>query len=244
MIATHPCTLLLTLACSSAVTATAAVMKKSEKRQTSTCSSYTIINTRGTGEPPGPCPEFLTMNQNILSQLPGGKVYNTNYRAALDQISEYGTDDIISYIRTTLQSQPNECFILQGYSQGASATISALSSLSSSSEDGDGDAVKAVFLVGNPSRQPGLECNVDNFGEGSTRDSRGILGVWGNGKGGIEGGWVERTRDVCISGDGICDSLHGFGLTPQHLSYGSDEATQKLGTEFIISQLQGGGMLP
>lgn len=53
-----------------------------------------IINTRGTGEPPGPCPEFITMNQNILSQVPGGKVYNTNYRAALDQISEYGTDDV------------------------------------------------------------------------------------------------------------------------------------------------------
>lgn len=34
------------------------------------------------------------MNQNILSQVPGGKVYNTNYRAALDQISEYGTDDV------------------------------------------------------------------------------------------------------------------------------------------------------
>lgn len=124
MIATHPCILLLTLACSSAVTAAAAVMKKSEKRQTSTCSSYSkcnslffhhniiplprrhflfliefkkkpaIINTRGTGEPPGPCPEFITMNQNILSKLPGGKVYNTNYRAALDQISEYGTDDV------------------------------------------------------------------------------------------------------------------------------------------------------
>lgn len=118
MIATHPCILLLTLACSSA----AAVVKKSEKRQTSTCSSYSkwnslffhqqqqhsspattlfffwlktaIINTRGTGEPPGPCPEFITMNQNILSKLPGGKVYNTNYRAALDQISEYGTDDV------------------------------------------------------------------------------------------------------------------------------------------------------
>lgn len=125
MIATHPCILLLTLACSSAVTTAAtAAMKKSEKRQTSTCSSYSkcnslffqqyhsspattlsfsdwiikkqtaIINTRGTGEPPGPCPEFITMNQNILLQVPGGKVYNTNYRAALDQISEYGTDDV------------------------------------------------------------------------------------------------------------------------------------------------------
>lgn len=40
MIGTHPCILLLTLACSSA----AAVMKKSERRQTSTCSSYSKCN--------------------------------------------------------------------------------------------------------------------------------------------------------------------------------------------------------
>lgn len=38
------------------------------------------------------------MNQNILSQVPGGKVYNTNYRAALDQISEYGTDDVCFFL--------------------------------------------------------------------------------------------------------------------------------------------------
>jgi hypothetical protein len=66
------------------------------------------------------------MNQNIMSQLPGGTIYNTVYPAGENQDSSAGTTDIINHITTTLQTNPNECFILEGYSQGAAATVNAL----------------------------------------------------------------------------------------------------------------------
>ncbi|CEJ82392.1 Putative Carbohydrate esterase family 5 protein [[Torrubiella] hemipterigena] len=37
------------------------------------CSSYTLIDVRGTGEVQGPSAGFLTMNANILGAIPGGK---------------------------------------------------------------------------------------------------------------------------------------------------------------------------
>jgi hypothetical protein len=38
------------------------------------CSSYTIINTRGTGEPQGQSSGFRTMNANIQRQVSGGSI--------------------------------------------------------------------------------------------------------------------------------------------------------------------------
>ncbi|KAG9498295.1 hypothetical protein J7337_011192 [Fusarium musae] len=102
------------------------------------CTSYTIINTRGTGEIQGPSAGFRTMNSQITSQLPGGKIYNTVYPAGYDQNSASGTQDIIREVKSVLASNPSECFILEGYSQGAAATVNALSQLTGSA----GDAVK------------------------------------------------------------------------------------------------------
>jgi hypothetical protein len=39
-----------------------------------TCSRYTIINTRGTGEPQGQSSGFTTMNSNVQRQLSGGTI--------------------------------------------------------------------------------------------------------------------------------------------------------------------------
>jgi hypothetical protein len=88
----------------------------------SSCPSYTIINTRGTGEPQGPSAGFRTVNSRVTSTLPGGTVYNTVYTADFSQNSAAGTEDIINKITSTLRSNPEECFILEGYSQGAAAT--------------------------------------------------------------------------------------------------------------------------
>ncbi|KAI0158310.1 carbohydrate esterase family 5 protein [Xylariaceae sp. FL1272] len=197
-----------------------------------TCSSYTIINTRGTDERQGESVGFRTMNNQITSQLSGGKVVNTVYPADFSQNSASGTKDIINKITSTLSSSPSECFVLQGYSQGAAATVNALPSLTGTSFN----AVKGVFLIGNPERKSGLACNVDNNNGTTTKNVSGLSAAI---SAGIPSNWVSKTLDVCIFGDGVCDTTNGRGITAQHLSYPSDSATQKLGAAFAVQKLSG-----
>lgn len=174
----------LILAIATATTAQAGVIARQNA-----CSSYTIIDTRGTGELQGPSAGFRTMNSNIQNQLPGGKVYNTVYPADFSQISTQGTNDIVRKVESTLASNPDECFILEGYSQGAAATTNALSRLTGASFD----AVKGVFLIGNPEHRSGLACNVDTNGGTTTRNVNGLSAALG----GIPNEWVSKTLDVC-----------------------------------------------
>jgi hypothetical protein len=115
------------------------------------------------------------------------------------------------------------CFILEGYSQGAAATVDAMPQLTGANFD----AVKGVVLIGNPKRKSGLACNVDNNGGTTTRNTNGIQAGFG-GRGGIPSNWVSKVLDICIKGDRVCDSSGGgFGIiTPQHLQYGNDAGTQ------------------
>ncbi|KAI3327225.1 carbohydrate esterase family 5 protein [Xylariaceae sp. AK1471] len=203
-----------------------------KRAASSLCPSYTIINTRGTGELQGQSAGFRTMNSQITSQLSGGKIYNTVYPADFTQVSTAGTQDIINKILTTLSSSPNECFILQGYSQGAAATVNALPSLTGASFD----AVKGVFLIGDPNHKSGLACNIDNNGGATTKGVNGLSAAL---SAGVPSNWISKTSDVCILGDGVCDTTHGIGINAQHLSYPSDSATQKLGGSFAIAKLGG-----
>jgi hypothetical protein len=59
------------------------------------------------------------------------------------------------------------------------------------------DAVKGVFLIGNPRRKPGLPCNVDNLGYTSTKDSVGA--EYALGEAPIPSQWYSKTLDVCMS---------------------------------------------
>ncbi|KAJ8113449.1 hypothetical protein OPT61_g4425 [Boeremia exigua] len=195
-----------------------------------TCPSYTIINTRGTGEAQGPSSGFRTMNTRVTGALSGGKIYNTVYAAGFSQNSAAGTTDIVNKVNSVLRTNPNECFILEGYSQGAQATVNALPRLTGASFS----AVKGVFLIGNPAHKAGLTCNVDNNGGTTTRNVNGLSGRTGTG---IPSTWVSKTLDVCIFGDGVCDTTNGNGINGPHLRYGSDTATQNLGSSFIQKQL-------
>ena len=155
------------------------------------CPSYTIINTRGTGEAQGPSAGFRTMNSRVTAALSGGKIYNTVYPAGFSQNSAAGTTDIVNKITNTLKTSPNECFILEGYSQGAQATVNAMSKLTGANFD----AVKGVIMIGNPAHKSGLTCNVDNNGGTTTRNVSGMSGRFG---GGIPSNWVSKTLDICI----------------------------------------------
>ncbi|KAH7174408.1 cutinase [Fusarium flagelliforme] len=196
------------------------------------CSSYTIINTRGTGEVQGASSGFRTMNSRITSQVSGGKIYNTVYPADFSQNSASGTRDIVRKVNSVVSSNPSECVILEGYSQGAAATVNALSQLTGSAKD----AVKGVFLIGNPMRKRGLECNVDNRGGDTTKNVQGLSAFGSNG---IPQDWISKTLDVCIYGDGVCDTTHGAGINGPHLQYPRDSSTQDLGTKFVVKQLTG-----
>nr|CFW93879.1 cutinase 1 [Blastobotrys adeninivorans] len=216
------------IACASLIAGAAAAPLE---RRDGGCSKYTIIDTRGTGELQGPSAGFITMNRNILSQVPGGVEYDTVYPADFSQISTQGTLDIVNKVQSTLESDPSHCFVLEGYSQGAAATVSALPKLTGASFD----AVKAVFLIGDPMHKPGLACNVDTQGGKSTADASGLEAYLG----GIPDEWVSKTMDVCNFGDGVCDTLTGAGITPQHLDYPYDSNVQKMGTDFVVKALTG-----
>ena len=216
----------LFLALAAAATAQAGVIERQNA-----CSSYTIINTRGTGEAQGPSSGFRTMNSNIQRQLSGGKIYNTVYAADASQNSAAGTADIVRKVQSTLASNPNECFILEGYSQGAAATTNALPKLTGASFN----AIKGVFLIGNPERRAGLSCNVDTNGGTTTKNVNGLSYTLGR----IPENWVSKSLDVCNYGDGVCDTTHGFGINAAHLAYPNSASTQTLGTNFAVKQLRG-----
>lgn len=181
-------TLLPLLALSASAVPLEAVLAR--RAVSSTCPSYTIINTRGTGEAQGQSAGFRTMNSRITTQLTGGKVYNTVYSAGASQNSAVGTQDIINKITAALNANPAECFILQGYSQGAAATVNALASLTGTKFN----AVRGVFLIGDPQHKAGLICNVDTNGETTTKNVNGISATFGKT---IPTNWVSKTLDVC-----------------------------------------------
>jgi hypothetical protein len=169
----------------------AAPVEEVKRATSSSCPSYTIINTRGTGEIQGPSVGFRTMNANVQRALSGGKIYNTVYAADYSQNSALGTADIVNKVTSTLRTSPEECFILEGYSQGAAATVNAMSKLTGANFD----AVKGVFLIGDPEHKSGLTCNVDNNGGTTTKNVNGISGRFAAG---IPSNWVSKTLDVCI----------------------------------------------
>lgn len=55
------------------------------------------------------------------------------------------------------------------------------------------DAVKGVFLIGNPHHKSGLACNVDSNGGTTTKNVNGLTVLVGS----IPANWVSKTLDVC-----------------------------------------------
>lgn len=179
------------------------------------------------------------MNAIVMGSWSGGNQYFVQYPANWDQISVEGTDDIINKV-TTLSQNPSDtqCVILQGYSQGAAATTNALNQLNGTAAD----LVKGVFLIGNPLRKPNLPCNVNSTGGTSTAASTGVELKLLNNLSSIPDSFVNKTLDVCIDGDGICDSTNanGYGAQGQHLSYAYDANVQSLGFLYLSSILSKG----
>lgn len=139
---------------------------------------------------------------------------------------------IIKKVQSLVDADASHCVVLEGYSQGAAATVNALPQLTGKYFD----AVKAVFLIGDPLHKPNLACNVDPNGGSTTKSATGISYY---GRGGIPSDWVSKSLDVCVTGDGVCSKETGYGITYQHLSYPNSQPTQNLGTKFVVGKLQG-----
>ena len=216
----------------SLVLAAAGAVQASPVTKRASCSSYVVIDTRGTGELQGPSAGFRTMNQQIFSTVAGGTEYDTIYPAGFDQNSAQATTNIVAKVQNTLASNPSTCFILEGYSQGAAATCNALPQLTGAAFD----AVKGVILLGNPEHKPNLACNVDGNGGKTTYSASGLEAAFTQG---VPSNWVSKTIDFCALGDGVCDVASGFGITPQHLSYPYNSYVQSTGASFAIKALQG-----
>ncbi|KAJ6783274.1 hypothetical protein PWT90_06152 [Aphanocladium album] len=197
----------------------------------SSCSSYTIINARGTSEAQGESLGFLTMNKNVLAQRSGGKIYNVVYPASWNQNSAPGTKDVLDQIGKLLAKDASECIILEGYSQGATVVVDALRNITGPAFN----AVKGVFLIGNTRHEPGLACNVDMQGGDKTKNTEGLF--YEEGKG-IPDNWVSKSLDVCNVGDSVCDVESGNGttITQEHLAYPGDKGLQNMGAEFLTLQ--------
>lgn len=212
--------------------AAASLVQAAPLQERAGCSSYVIINTRGTSEPQGPSVGFRTMNTRIRSAVSGGSEYDTLYPAGIDQNSAQGTANIVAQVKAGLARDPNTCFLLEGYSQGAAATCNALPQLTGAAFT----AVKGVILIGNPEHKPNLACNVDGNGGKTTFSASGLSAAFTQG---VPSNWVSKTLDICIYGDGVCDVSSGFGITPQHLTYGYNTNVQTMGANFGIKALQG-----
>lgn len=190
------------------------------ERQTAGCSAYTIINTRGTTEPQAESSGFITMNKAIRAALPSGETYNTVYPADSSQTSQVGTEDIIAHITSVLSTDPDHCFVLEGYSQGAKSTVQAMPSLTGASFD----AVKAVFLIGNPYHKAGLACNVDLEGGESTLNVDGKSLTADNA---IPDSWVSKTLDVCNKVNPPFFALFSLALLRYHPRVMDDGLTSR-----------------
>lgn len=97
------------------------------------------------------------------------------------------------------------------------------------------DAVKGVFLIGNPRHKPNLACNVDASGGKTTAGASGLAVMLQT----IPDNWVSKTKDVCLVGDGVCFTASGFGITPTHLTYPGNSQVQSMGVAFAKQVLQG-----
>jgi hypothetical protein len=203
------------------------------------CHDYVLINTRGTGEPPGTSIGFRPMLNDILAAVPGGSIYDTRYPAAPDATQEtvkFGTRDVVQFINDGLANCPDQIYALFGYSQGATVTNQVLQHFSTSSPQGQ--LIKSVVDIGNPYHLPNKQGNADENCGTSTAGATGILNPIDDYS--IPDAWYEtgKVRDICFSDDQVCNGV-SFGniFSGDHLLYGFSDSVQTCGAEFVIPKV-------
>lgn len=203
------------------------------------CKDYVIVSTRGTYEKQGASIAFKNMTFNTFAKVPHGSLYNTVYPASTEDGSVYkGAAAIVDFIDNGIRTCPQQSYALLGYSQGASATNIALRNYTRIGSPGY-QAIKAVFLVGNPEHKPYQAANYDEKGGKTTN---GFIG-----SGYFSGArtpeiWYQNTRllDLCYIDDIVCNGPTADAAKNKlvnHVRYGNTASVQDIGTNFLIGSL-------
>lgn len=203
-----------------------------------------LVNARATSETQGISAGFSAMDNAVIDGVSGGQIYNVVYPADIDQDSSAATADIINQVRTAIAGTSSTgalvlppCMVIQGYSQGAAAVVDALQNLTDTAAM---NVIKGVVLLGNPRHKPNLTCNIDPQGQDSTFGAVGAANLLGFAS--VPDEYISRTADICIEGDGICDTAHALGVNQAHQSYPFDNATQSTGASFSAAAVAGFAM--
>ncbi|CAG8274760.1 unnamed protein product [Penicillium salamii] len=207
------------------------------------CSSYKLVDARGTSEPQGVSMMFYPMIRNILANISDGVSLPVEYPAGPDQNTTTGELFVLDIIKESVENCPNQNYALFGYSQGASLILKVLKQLNHRALS----KVKSVILVGNPYRVPGKLSSVNGTGQ---RDFSASVGMFAESAIAAGGNTtisqlskeMDRsgiTLDYCLAGDGVCsyNSACPCQIPASHLSYGLVDTVQSTAFEHVISQL-------
>ncbi|CAD6957153.1 unnamed protein product [Tilletia controversa] len=200
------------------------------------CHDYVIIESRGTTEPQGPSVGFRQMIQKTLSTLPNGASVATQYPATPDFAGSppIGARWVLNYLRQGIASCPKQKYALLGYSQGAMASWQAAGNINKG--DPLYNAIKAILLIGDPYRTPGLPGNVDGNGGKMTEAANGIGRMAFPSAKMLPWAQDGKVLDFCIMGDTIC--MGGGNIVP-HLGYGGNAQVQNMAAQFLVQKLRG-----
>ncbi|KAJ5111230.1 cutinase-domain-containing protein [Penicillium argentinense] len=211
------------------------------------CSSYKLIDARGTAEPQGVSTVFYPLIENILANISGGVSLPVEYPAGPAQNTTVGEDFVLNTINEGLYHCPGQKYALFGYSQGATLMLRVLNQLDRNALS----LVKSVILVGNPYRTPGKFSSVNETGQ---RDHSNTVGMFthsalaANTNATIPhlSSDIDRSGkvlDYCLAGDGVCsyNPACSCQIPAGHLSYGLVDTVQTTAFEHVVSRISEGG---
>lgn len=179
---------------------------------TTSCTSYQLVMSRGTGEPQGN--EFLVLGPTatkVQAATPGGSVYNVVYPAGIDYINGpvQGGNDIKKHLAAQVAACPNQRFVLGGYSEGAMTIFSALKTLPATTKP----KISAIVLFGDPYYQSNKSWDAAGNAKGNFSGVAALLGA-----GSPFPSYASLIQDYCAPSDLVCGS--GASIVG-HLSYSS-----------------------
>ncbi|KAJ6069454.1 cutinase-domain-containing protein [Penicillium canescens] len=211
------------------------------------CSSYKLIDARGTAEPQGVSTMFYPMIENILANISGGVSLPVEYPAGAAQNTTIGENFVLDVISEGLHHCPGQKYALFGYSQGATLMLRLLNQLDSRALS----MVKSVILVGNPYRTPGKLSSVNERGQRDHSDSVGMFTSSALVAGktatipqlSLDIDHSGKVLDYCLAGDGVCsyNSACSCQIPAGHLSYGLVDTVQTTAFEHVVSRIDEGG---
>ncbi|KAF3810827.1 hypothetical protein GCG54_00003004 [Colletotrichum gloeosporioides] len=190
------------------------------------CTSYMILDARGSGEPQGVSLSFQIAIERIIANSTEITTQSIIYPASFDQNVSVGVQ--------------NTKYLLLGYSQGATVVLEALGKLDNETTK----AINAVVLVGNPYRTPGRASNVDSQGRPDNRTQSGMFAAQAMQANRTFPNYDDaldrsgKVRDICLEDDLVCapDPDCDCRLASDHLSYGLVQSVQDLIVSHIMSR--------